>query len=314
MALAGIAAVLVRPAYGVDPTLYEDKDNDLVADLPSDPRRVVNPKVIYFAYVPGEDSPRYELVWSKLKQHLEIVTGRKVEFRMVQKNTPPIEAMRSRRLHIGGLATGTVPLAVNCAGFVPFAVMGGTEGIVGYQMEIVTFPGSEIKSPFDLKGRTFTFTDKSSNSGYKLPWVILKNDFKLVGDKDYKITRDSGGHGNSLLGVARKHYEAAAVANDVLTRMLARGEIKREQIISIYKSDTYPTAAFGMAHNLHPKLATKVREAFYTFSWSGTELEKEYAVQGASRFVPISYKKDWARVREIDTAMNVSYDCKSAKQ
>jgi hypothetical protein len=29
-----------------------------------------------------------------------------------------------------------------------------------------------------------------------------------------------------------------------------------------------------------------------------------------SKFVPITYKRDWAVVRKVDTAMNVSYYCK----
>jgi phosphonate transport system substrate-binding protein len=53
-----------------------------------------------------------------------------------------------------------------------------------------------------------------------------------------------------------------------------------------------------------------VREAFFSYRWDGTPLEKEFANLGVSRFVPITYKKDWALVRKVDAAMNVSYACK----
>jgi phosphonate transport system substrate-binding protein len=38
-----------------------------------------------------------------------------------------------------------------------------------------------------------------------------------------------------------------------------------EQIRSIYKSGTFPTAAFGSVYNLEPSLAAKVREAFFSY-------------------------------------------------
>ena len=49
--------------------------------------------------------------------------------------------MRARRLHI---AAGN-PIAVACAGFRPFAMMPAEDGSNGYEMEIITWPGSGIE-------------------------------------------------------------------------------------------------------------------------------------------------------------------------
>ena len=65
-----------------------------------------------------------------------------------------------------------------------------------------------------------------------------------------------------------------------------------------------------VAGNLKPELAAKVKEAFFSFPWKGTELEKEFAQQGVSKFVPITYQKEWEIVRKVDAAMNVGYACK----
>jgi hypothetical protein len=54
-------------------------------------------------------------------------TGKKVVFFPVQSNAAEIEAMRSGRLQVAGFNTGSNPIAVNCAGFVPFAIMGNKE-------------------------------------------------------------------------------------------------------------------------------------------------------------------------------------------
>ena len=230
------AMLAVPPAAALD-VRYVDTDGDLVADTPA---KTVDPPTLIFAYTPGEDPASYQRVWDDFLQHLEKTTGKRIRLFAAQNNAAQIEAMRAGRLHIAGFGTGTVPIAVNCAGFVPFAIMGGEKGILGYEMEII----------------------------------------------------------------------AAAIANEVMHRMMARDVVKKDQIVTVYKSETFPTAAFGLAHNLDPAVAAKVRAAFLSYPWAGTGLEKEFSSLGVSKFVPITYQKDWAVVRKVDAAMNVSYDCK----
>jgi len=240
---------------------------------------------------------------------MEKVTGKKVQFFPVQSNAAQIEAMRAGRLHVAGFNTGSVPLAVSCAGFVPFAIMGDQNGLFGYEMEIITYPGSGITKLEDLKGRKLAFTSETSNSGFKAPSALLRSEFKLEAGRDFQAVF-SGKHDNSVLGVANKDYDAAAIANEVMKRMMDRGVVKKEQIVTIYKSQTFPTTGYGYANNLEPELAKKVEQAFFSFPWSGSELEQEFGKQGVSKFVPITYQKDWEIVRKIDTEMNVSYACK----
>jgi phosphonate transport system substrate-binding protein len=305
--LSGLAFVItfaILPALALD-SRYTDTDGDLVADTPAE---TIDPPTLIFAYTPGEDPASYPHVWDDFLHHLEKVTGKRVRLFAAQSNPAQIEAMRAGRLHIAGFGTGAVPIAVNCAGFVPFAIMGGEKGILGYEMEIITYPGSGIREIADLKGRKLAFTSPTSNSGFKAPSVLLRSEFGLEAGKDYTAVF-SGRHENSVLGVAYKDYDAAAIANEVMHRMMARGTVKKDQIVTVYTSETFPTAAFGLAYNLDPKLATTIRNAFFSFPWAGSGLEKEFSNLGVSKFVPITYKKDWAVVRKIDAAMNVSYSC-----
>ena len=106
---------------------YCDRNGDLVADAPTDPKQLVNPSTLIFAYTPVEDPALYTKVWDGFLKHMEKVTGKKVVFFPVQSNAAEIEAMRSGRLHIAGVSTGPTPIAVNCAGYVPFAIMGTQE-------------------------------------------------------------------------------------------------------------------------------------------------------------------------------------------
>jgi phosphonate transport system substrate-binding protein len=305
-----LAALAAAPSHALDQR-FTDADGDLVADAPKDPKQFVDPPVLVFSYTPVEDPAVYAKVWDGFVKHLESVTGKKVQFFPVQSNAAQLEAMRAGRLHVSGFNTGSNPLAVNCAGFVPFAMMASRDNAYGYEMEIITFPGSGVSKVEDIKGKKMAFTSQTSNSGFKAPSALLKQKFGLEAGKDFEPVF-SGKHDNSIVGVANKDYPAAAIANSVMLRMMARGVVKKDQIASIYKSQTFPTTGYGHVYNLKPELAARVKEAFFSFKWDGSDLLKEFETSEPpqQKFMPITYKEHWQVVRDIDGAMGVKYDCK----
>ncbi len=305
--LAGAAAAQDCERGDLD-ARYCDVDGDLLADAPTDPAELVDPDTLIFAYTPVEDPAVYKEAWSDFLTHLEAETGKSVVFFPVQSNAAQIEAMRSGRLHIAGFNTGSNPLAVNCAGFNPFTIMASEDGNFGYEMEIITYPDSGITTPADIKGKQLAFTSPTSNSGFKAPSAILKSEFGLEADTDFEPVF-SGKHDNSILGVANKDYPAAAIANSVMSRMIEREVITPDQVVSIYKSQTFPTTGFGTAHNLAPELREKIQNAFYNFEWEGSSLKAEFEKSDEGQFLPMTYKEFWDVIRKIDTANGVSYAC-----
>jgi phosphonate transport system substrate-binding protein len=310
LASAAGLALLAAPAlaeFTLD-SRYTDADGDLIADIPSDPAELVDPDTLIFAYTPVEDPAVYAEAWSDFLTHLEAVTGKPVQFFPVQSNAAQIEAMRAGRLHIAGFNTGSNPLAVACAGFRPFAMMAAADGSFGYEMEIITHPDSGIAAIEDLKGRTVAFTSETSNSGFKAPSALLSANYGLEAERDF-TPAFSGAHDNSILGVANKDYDAAAIANSVKSRMIEREVVTEDQLVTIFRSDTFPTTGYGVVHNLAPELQEKIRDAFFSFDWAGTSLEAEFSLSGEAQFIPITFQENWAVIREIDAAMDVSYTC-----
>ncbi len=307
-ALFALILAFTASALALDPK-FQDANGDLVADAPADPAQFIDPPVLIFAYTPVEDPAVYAKVWDGFLKHMEKLTGKKVIFFPVQSNAAQIEAMRAGRLHVAGFNTGGTPLGVNCAGYVPFAMMAGDNNAFGYEMEIITHPASGITKIEDIKGKKLAFTSETSNSGYKAPSALLSKQFNLIASRDFTPVF-SGKHDNSILGVANKDYDAAAIANEVMKRMMDRGVVKKEQIVTIYKSQTFPTTSYGYVYNLKPELVAKIKDSFLSFPWAGTELAKEFSQQGVTKFMEINYKTHWDIVRQIDTAMNVSYTCK----
>lgn len=309
-AAQGTAAAPACPRGALD-ARYCDRDGDMVADAPTDPRQTVDPAVLVFSYTPVEDPSVYRRVWQEFMDHLARETGKRVQFFAVQSNAAQIEAMRAGRLHVAGFNTGSNPLAVNCAGFVPFAMMASRNNEFGYEMEIIVPNDSPAQRIEDLRGRTIAFTAESSNSGFKAPSALLQRQFGMVAGRDFR-TAFSGRHDNSIIGVANRDYDAAAIANSVLRRMVSRNAVDGARIRSIFRSQTFPTTGYGYAHNLNPQLAERIRNAFFTFNWEGTALlaEFERSEPPQQRFIPITYRDHWAVVREIDAALDVSYACR----
>lgn len=293
---------------------YCDENRDLVADTPKDPKKFKIPGTLVFTYTPVEDPAVYEQAFRPFTDHLAKCTGKKVVFYQVQSNAAEIEAMRSGRLHVGGFSTGPTAFAVNIAGAVPFAVKGTEKEFQGYNLIVIVKKDSPYQKLADLKGKKFAHTSPSSNSGHMAPLALFPPQ-GLTPDKDYKILF-SGKHDSSVMGVNSGDYEAAAVASDVFHRMGTRGQVKEEDFRVIYRSQKFPTSSFSYAHDLEPAFRDKMLKCFYDYRFTA-EMQKTF--DGADRFFPVTYLKDWEVVRKVaegsgEAFNRAAYEKESARE
>jgi phosphonate transport system substrate-binding protein len=286
---------------------YTDVNKDLVADPPAIPTELSDPDVIRFCYVAAEGEKSPAPKWKHFMDHLAKKTGKRVEYLHLKSTMEQLIALKSGRLHVTGLNTGNVPIAVNAAGFVPVCSPGSKDGESTYKMQIIVPTSSLMKGPLDLKGKTLVLTHPRSNSGYRAPLVILRSDFGLEPGSDYDFDF-SRSHANSIKGVAEGRYEAAAIASDLLRAAIAKGEVQRDKVRVIYESEPFPQASIGHVHNLRPELAKAIKEALLSYTWQKTPLAAEFAADGATQFVAVSYKDDWALVRRIDDAIGFRHE------
>ncbi len=273
---------------------YCDENHDLVADAPRDAKKLKNPGTLVFAYTPIEDPAVYQNLFKPLQEHLAQCTGKKVVYFTVQSNAAQIEAMRAGRLHVAGFASGQTGFAVNLAGAVPFAIKGNETGPRTYTQVVIVKKDAPYQKLADLKGKKVAHTSPSSNSGNMAPRALFPAE-GLTPDKDYKVLY-SGKHDQSLMGVINGDYDAAPITSDVFDRFVLRGVMKEGDLRIIYRSGRFPTSSFAHTHDLEPQLADKLKKCFFDFRFSA-EMKKEFL--GDDRFLPISYKDDWALVRKV---------------
>jgi phosphonate transport system substrate-binding protein len=281
---------------------FTDANGDLVADAPTDPAKWIDPAVLHFCFVATDDAETNKKSWQAFSDYLSKVTGKPVEYLLVTSTHDELKAMAEGKLQVAGFNTGSVPTAVNLVGFVPVCAIPTFDGGDITHTDIIVPSDGPIQKPQDLKGRELTLTDLDSNSGCKAPLVLLRNNFELQPLTDLHL-RYSHSHEASIEGIASHKYEAAAVADDMLSRKLAAGVIKPDQYRIIYSSDSFPTAGLGYVYNLKPELAQKVRDALLSFDSKGTPLEGVLNSSKRTTFVPVDYKKDWSLIRWIDDQM-----------
>ena len=286
---------------------FTDADADLVADAPTEVAKQIDPEVLKFTYLATSNPEETKKAFEPWVKSLAQATGKRVEYVPFSSPDEQLVALRDGVIHVMAFNTGGVPIAVDAGGFVPVAVLGDSSGPSKAQVKIIA--ASSTETPGDikaaLKDKELTLTEPTSNSGFKAPLVLL-NDQNLKLGRDYSA-RYSGGHSESIAGIASGKYTFAAVASDVLSREQAAGRIKAEQYKVIFESEKFPTASFGYVHNLKPELAEKVRKGLLEFKWEGTSVAEFFDGTGQTRLVPVNYKDDFSLVRRIDNAIGFEH-------
>jgi phosphonate transport system substrate-binding protein len=292
---------------------YTDADADLLADPPADTAKLVDPDPLIFSWIPEDETVPLRDAFKDLADRLASATGKRVIYALEIKSTEDqLRALRDGKLHVTGFSSGAVPVAVNLAGFVPVAMLAGDDGAAGsgkHRMQVIVPANSPIQSVADLRGHDLALTEPTSNSGFRAPIVLLRNEHNLLPARDYQII-NTRTYEASINGIAKKELQAAAVASDVLDRALAAGKIRKADFRVLFSSPEFPSAAIGYAHNIKPDLAARVRRAILEFSFKNTSLEPRFASSNQTRFVPLNYKNDWAVVRLIDDALARPYQLK----
>ncbi len=282
---------------------YCDADGDLVADPPTDSSQWNDPDTLVWAFAPIEDPAVYAQLFRPFTKHLSLCLGRQIVYYPVQSVSAELAAMRAGRLHFAGFSTGPTVKAVNTAGAVPFAAKGQNGEVRGYRLAAMVRADSPFHALADLKGKRVAHVSAASNSGNLAPRALFPAE-GLVPDVDYRPIM-SGAHDRSVMGVLSGDYDMAAVASDVVQRLVERGAIDAAAIRILYESPLFPTAAFAYAHDLHPALAEKLKSCFFAFRFTA---EMTAAFNGDEQFLPVRYDEAWRTVRAVTDAVGALPD------
>lgn len=202
------------------------------------------------------DKEKNDATYRPLAAYLEKELGRRVELRTVDTWEGLAKSLANGETDLALMGPWGYVLANNEAGArVVSTIL--YDGRPEYYAIMITHPDSGIKSPADLKGRSFAFGDKGSTSGYLIPLHYFmtqgidpeKHFSKVLYTKHQAIETQ----------VTQGALDAGADYNRNRNAMIEQGLIKAERSVVFWQSAPLPNDAFAVAAALHRNAAFVAR-------------------------------------------------------
>lgn len=231
----------------------------LAATLPALPALAAQPLTI--GLIPAEDSQAMIESSRQVLDSLQQQLGMPVRPFVATDYNGVIEALRSKKLDVAYLGPFSYVLANQIAGVEAFAVaVTKKTGQSAYKSVIIARKDSGLARTADLKGRTFAFVDPTSASGHLFPKAGL---LQAGYDPETFFSRVifSGSHDASILAVANKKVDAAAVADRILASAIAKGQVKQDDLEIVWSSNPIPESPMVWRKDLDPALKAKIAKA-----------------------------------------------------
>lgn len=180
---------------------------------------------LFFGVSASESPQSIYRKYSPFADYLSEKLGIKVK--LVQRRTylELNELFKAGKVDFGRIATGGY---VSLMEDVDVEILGlvTKDGSPYYRASIIVRSDSPITRFDELRGKTFAFVDRSSNSGFRYPYYLV---LKRKADIDTFFSRATftGGHDNSIMAVLNKDADGASVSSTSISRELeANPQIK----------------------------------------------------------------------------------------
>jgi phosphonate ABC transporter, periplasmic phosphonate binding protein len=213
---------------------------------------------------------------------------------------------------IQGLLGGTLDMAwLGASGYAkiyltdpeavtPVLTKQNIDGSTGYYSIGLARKDSGITSIEDAKGKRFAFADPNSTSGYLVPGAELTEEFSPL-DQYFSEVRFSGGHEQTIVGVANGDFDAGVTWTDglgdwedgynsgALRKAVDAGLVDMNDIVEIWKSNLIPEGPMVVRNALPQDVRDKVTQL--TADLHETDKQCAYGVAHgeAKDFVPVEH-------------------------
>ena len=258
-----------------------------------------NPIKIYL--VPGQDAKVLQDNGELMRKYFQDVLQLEVEVRIPTSYIAIVEAFGSKRVDIALMNPFGYILAHDKYGAIA-KLRGVYKGRSEYRSQILVKKDSPFQKVEDLQGKTFSFVDPTSTSGYLLPAKIFKEK-KIT----FKETVFAGKHDTSVTMLYQGKVDAAATyyaPDDEGIPQDARKLVKKqfpdvfEKTRILLITDPIPSEPVVFRKDLPAELSEKLLKTMLDFSQTkegGAVLETLYHTNGFRR----TSDEDYAPIRAI---------------
>ena len=225
------------------------------------------PAVLRIGYTPSEEAVSDRTAANRaLARYLErTLPGLKVELVRTPSYGPAVEAMTRGEIDLMGLPPFAYVLAGQPSPVEAIAVTGTVRsGPRTYQSALIAHRRAGVARLEDLpataKKLRFNFADPASNSGHLVPLARLA-EIGLVTERDFGASEFTLSHSVSVFNVAFGRADVAGVNLSVLQRLMGKGRVQREEIVTLWTSDPLPNGPIAVRRSLPPAFKRELQQA-----------------------------------------------------
>lgn len=235
------------------------------------------PKEITFALLSTESAAEIVRRWGPILVQLEKDLNVKVKSAAATDYRGTIEALKFRKAEVGHLGPKSYVEAStnNYANVEPIAQLQLANGSLGYRSCLIVHADSDIFSPEDMAGKTFSFNDPNSTSGYLVPSAFFLMEMGIDPKKHFSKLTFSGSHEASILAVANRKVDIASTNLPDLQQLTREGKIQRGALRVIWVSKLIPNDPIVVRRDLPANLRQAIQESLLTMRTRHPEAFKD---------------------------------------
>ena len=228
----------------------------------------LDPGALTFAMVPTEETTAELELYKPVTDRMSELTGKKIEFFLPTSYASVVEGLLGGFVHVAVLGPYSYVIAndkdPSVEVFATYAKKPGhlQEEGPGYRAALITKKGSKFDTIESIKGSTLGLVDPGSTSGNLMPRVVFGDVIGMDLDDYFSKVVYTGSHELSSVAVGEGKVDAAFVATHRFDNVVAKGEIKLEDVNVLWQSDPIPQDPFVYRNNLCSDLKTKIAETF----------------------------------------------------
>jgi phosphonate transport system substrate-binding protein len=227
-----------------------------------------NPDALTFAMVPTEETVAELELYKPVTDRMAKMTGKKIQFFMPTSYASVVEGLLGGFVQVAVLGPYSYVIASEkdptIEVFATYAKKPGhmQEEGPGYRAALITKKGSKFTSIDSIKGSTLGLVDPGSTSGNLMPRVVFGDVIGMDLDKYFGKVVYTGSHELSSVAVGKGKVDAAFVATHRFDNVVNKGEIKLDEVNTLWKSDPIPQDPFVYRNDLCEDLRKKIEDTF----------------------------------------------------
>lgn len=233
------------------------------------------PKSLNVQFVPSVAANKLEARAKPMEKMLSKRLGIPVHVSMSTNYNGLVEAMKSKKVDVGFLPSdayimahkqGAADLLLQAERYRVTQPNGvrTKELVNSYRGEVVVKKGSSIKSWKDLKGKSISVTDVTSDSGYIFPIAELKQKGLDVTKKCKLVTVT--GADQAVLNVLNGDTDAAFVYEDARNDVLKDEPKIMSKVVPIYFTKRIPNDTISVLPSMSKSFRKKLAKAFISIA------------------------------------------------